>query len=283
MAPVVCCQYNFPLVAKKKSRAGQYQRSDLLIWQDHTFQMDLKEQEILGPNIDTHWYYVAKGRAIRSLLSDTKVEEVLDVGAGSGIFARQLLSAGMCRRAVCVDPGYAEERAELIDGRKISFVPSVSNAPQKLILMIDVLEHVADDVGLLRDYTCDMPEDGRVVIAVPAFQSLWSGHDVFLEHYRRYSIKTLERTIKSANLRIVDLRYFFGLLFPFMAIVRWSARAMSKRASMAPKSSLRKYPKLLNSALISVHDFERFTLFQFNRVAGLTLFCLAAPASRPGK
>src|SRR5688572_5239911 len=72
--------------------------------------MDLKEQDILGPDIGRHWYYVSKGRALRALLGRAKVPEVLDVGAGSGVFARQLLAAGVCDRAVCVDPNYVEER-----------------------------------------------------------------------------------------------------------------------------------------------------------------------------
>jgi 2-polyprenyl-3-methyl-5-hydroxy-6-metoxy-1,4-benzoquinol methylase len=48
--------------------------------------MDVKEEHILGKHITNHWYYISKGRALHQMLSGIRVEEVLDVGAGSGIF-----------------------------------------------------------------------------------------------------------------------------------------------------------------------------------------------------
>jgi hypothetical protein len=44
--------------------------------------------------------------------SAVRVPELLDVGAGSGIFARQLLDAGVADGAVCVDPHYPAELSE---------------------------------------------------------------------------------------------------------------------------------------------------------------------------
>ena len=52
-------------------------------------------------------------------------------------------------------------------------------------MIADVLEHVDDDLALLRQYAAKLGEGGRIVITVPAFSFLWSGHDVFLEHRRR--------------------------------------------------------------------------------------------------
>jgi 2-polyprenyl-3-methyl-5-hydroxy-6-metoxy-1,4-benzoquinol methylase len=135
--------------------------------------MDLKEEAILGDAIGSHWYYVAKGRALCAMLAPARVPEVLDIGAGSGVFSRQLLDAGLCARAVCVDPGYPEERTEDYRGHEIEFRRSVERVPQQLLLMMDVLEHVDDDAGLLRSYAGRMPGDGRVLITVPAFEWLW--------------------------------------------------------------------------------------------------------------
>src|SRR5262245_31943972 len=113
--------------------------------------MDLKEQDILGSHSATHWYYVSKGRVLRRLLGDVKADWVLDVGAGSGIFSRQLVDAGLCQRAVCIDPAYLEERVELHNGKEVEFIRAAPQSTQSLILMMDVLEHVDDDVGLLRE------------------------------------------------------------------------------------------------------------------------------------
>ncbi len=237
--------------------------------------MDLKEEAILGEAIGSHWYYLAKGRALRAMLGRVRVPEVLDIGAGSGVFSRQLLDAGICERAVCVDPGYNEVRFERYHGHEIEFTRSVGRVSQGLLLLMDVLEHVDDDVGLLRGYTERMPDDARVLITVPAFEFLWSGHDVFLEHRRRYTLAGLERTVRRAGLQVMRSRYFFGLLFPAIAVMRLRDRHRLHAGQIEARSALRICPAPLNRLLTLVHDLERATLFPFNRLAGLSVFCLA--------
>jgi Methyltransferase domain len=237
--------------------------------------MDLKEQHILGPDIETHWYYVSKGRALRSLLAGLKVPELLDVGAGSGVFARQFLDAGVCRRAVCVDPNYPEERIEREGEREIEFRRSVERVTQPLILMIDVLEHVEDDGALLRSYVERAPAGAHVLISVPAFQFLWSGHDVFLEHRRRYTGPEVEALVRRAGLDVVRSRYFFAILFPLIVLLRLYDRWRLHGGERAARSALTRQPPLANALLTWLHSLERISLLRFNRLAGLSVLCLA--------
>jgi 2-polyprenyl-3-methyl-5-hydroxy-6-metoxy-1,4-benzoquinol methylase len=246
--------------------------------------MDLKEEDILGEKIRGHWYYVSKGRAMRQFLGDMKVPEVLDVGAGSGLFSRQLIKEGLCNSAVCVDPHYAEEKTESYHGKQIHFVKSIENRPQKLILMMDVLEHVPDDVAFLKEYVESMEAGGHVFITVPAFQFMWSGHDVFLEHHRRYTIGMLEAVVKKASLTPVKSRYFFASLFPMMAAIRLIKKALLDRGALKAQSDLKLYPDWLNSTLITVHDIERRISFGFNTLFGLSVFCLCRKSETiPGR
>jgi SAM-dependent methyltransferase len=235
--------------------------------------MDVKEEDILGEDIATHWYYVSKGRAMRSFLGAIHAAGMLDVGAGSGIFSRQLLEAGVCRRATCVDPAYAEEREESCPGGTLSFVREVGEPDQSLVLMMDVLEHVDDDVALLREYSRNLPADGCVLITVPAFSFLWSGHDEFLEHRRRYTRGMVKRMVEAAGLEVVRSRYFYGLLFPAVAAMR----LYESRSGQAPQSALRRHSPGVNALLTVVHDVERVLLFPLNIFAGLSVFCLARP------
>lgn len=236
--------------------------------------MDLKEAEILENAIKDHWYYISKGRAMRKMLGDLKVPEVLDVGAGSGIFSRQLLDAGYCDTAVCLDTNYCTEKIEIHNGKKISFVKSIDSTSQGLILMMDVLEHVSNDLDLLKKYCKDLKSGDFVFITVPAFQFLWSNHDVFLEHYRRYTMKTIENVVVKAGMDPVKSSYFFGVLFPLVAIMRLVKKTLLGYGALKAKSDLKNCPPWLNYMLVKIHDFERYTIFGLNKFFGLSLFIL---------
>jgi hypothetical protein len=237
--------------------------------------MDLKEQEVLGAEIERHWYYVAKGRALRLLLDGVHVPELLDVGAGSGVFARQMLRCGVCRRAVCVDPNYANGFTGPRQSNSIVFRRSVDSITQSLILMIDVLEHVPDDLGLLRSYSDRAPSQALILVSVPAFQFLWSGHDAFLGHQRRYTLLEVENLVRRAGLQVVRGRYFFASLFPLIALLRLYHQRRLAAGRAQPATALRRHSPLVNRALTCIHVLESSTLFRINRLAGLSAFCLA--------
>ena len=236
--------------------------------------MDLKEQGAIGGDPMRHWYYVAKHRAIRSLIGRRHIDRVLDVGAGAGVFSRLLLADGAIGHATCVDPNYADDWVGQRRSDRIAFRKSVSEVDADLVLMIDVIEHVDDDVGLIADYARRARSGARFVISVPAFNFLWSGHDEFLEHRRRYTLEGLRSVVARAGLDVLDARYFFGMLFPAVAALRMADRAL-KGDGPATESALKAAPRWLNGALIAMHEVERAALFPVNRFAGVTAFCLA--------
>tara|TARA_B110000037_G_scaffold219315_2_gene284255 strand:- start:760 stop:1383 length:624 start_codon:yes stop_codon:yes gene_type:complete len=197
-----------------------------------------------------------------------------DIGAGSGIFSKQLLEEGLSERAVCVDPNYDEEREEFHEGKSIQFVKSIPKTTQPIILMMDVLEHVPDDLALLKEYVDTMDKGGHVFITVPAFQFMWSGHDVFLEHYRRYTIEMVESVVKKAGLTPVKSRYFFGSLFPAVFAIRLVKKLLLKGGAIEAKSETKLYPSLINKALTIIHDVERWFILGQNKYFGLSVFCL---------
>ena len=236
--------------------------------------MDLKEQEILSGQADNHWYYVSKGRALCSFIAGVDVPEILDVGAGSGVFARRMLVNGVSARAVCVDPNYSREWDEQCHGKPIQFRRALAEVTQRLILMIDVLEHVDDDLVLVSSYMNEAPSGTLLLISVPAFEFLWSGHDVFLEHKRRYTLPKVESLVRRTGLEVVRGRYFFASLFPLVALMRLHDR-WRLAAGRMPKSALTRHSVWVNDLLRRLHYLEQVTLFRINRVAGVSVFCLA--------
>ena len=236
--------------------------------------MDLKEEKAIGGEPSEHWYYIAKGRAIKAFLKDAHFDRILDVGAGSGVFSRMLVDDGVARRSICVDPNYDDVHLGAHHKGRLEYVRSVSEVDVDAVLMIDVIEHVDDDVALVREYAQKAAAGTQFLISVPAFNFLWSSHDEFLEHRRRYSLDALQDTVEKAGLAVTDIRYFFGALFPAVAAMRLAEKAL-RGDKDATASALKAAPGWLNKSLVAFHDIERATLFPFNKVAGVTAFCLA--------
>ncbi len=236
--------------------------------------MDLKEEKAIGGDPSAHWYYISKGRAIKALLGRRPIEKLLDVGAGSGVFSRMLVKEGRAAAAICVDPNYDNEFVGRRRTDNISYVRSIDAVDADAVLMIDVIEHVDDDAALVRDYAERAAPGARFLISVPAFQFLWSPHDEFLDHRRRYTLADLRQTVEAAGLAPLRMRYFFGLLFPAAAAMRLADRAMQKQGDPAA-SQLKPAPDWLNKSLVAIHDLERAALFPLNKFAGVTAFCLA--------
>jgi 2-polyprenyl-3-methyl-5-hydroxy-6-metoxy-1,4-benzoquinol methylase len=231
--------------------------------------MDLKEEDILGADIAQHWYYRSKAAALRHLVADVNPQRLLDVGAGSGFFSRHLLAETAAQSALCVDIGYASDRDDRVGTKPVLYRRDCTMTDCDLVLMMDVLEHVDDDRGLVHHYAAKVPAGAHFLVTVPAFRFLWSGHDVFLEHKRRYRLGEIENAMRDAGLQIAKGAYYFGLVFPLAAAVR-----LATRGATQPKSSLKKHGAVTNALLTAICAAE-LPLFPANRLAGLSAFVLA--------
>lgn len=233
--------------------------------------MDVKETAVLGDNINSHWYYGSKAQFVSDALRSIRFSTILDVGAGSGFFSRHLLRNTSARQAWCVDTAYPSDFDETESGKPLHFCRKVGSVHADLTLFMDVLEHVDDDVGMIEEYAAKVPADSHFLMTVPAFQFLWSGHDDFLEHKRRYTLPQLESVVRQAGLNVVHGSYCFGLVFPLAAAVRLLPK------SQEPGSQLKRHTWLVNTILSAACSIER-NVARFNRLGGLTAVCLARKA-----
>ena len=152
--------------------------------------MDLRETHTIGAQ--RHPWEVARFRFFDAVLARHGVKDraanVIDVGAGDAWFAAQFL-AGMPRGTAitCWDAGYdAEATRDKGDG--ITRTATKPNEIADVILLLDVLEHVEDDRGFLTSLVRENTRPGSLVlISVPAWSRLFSAHDVYLKHHRRYA------------------------------------------------------------------------------------------------
>lgn len=231
-------------------------------------EMDLKEIGRVDPS--EHWYYQSKAFCLTNEITRhaNQVANVLDVGAGSGFFSKHLIAEGLSESAVCIDPDYTNEQLGSRDG--LLFVKSASSdqgSTTDLVLMMDVLEHVDDDIGLLQAYRDLVPPGTLFLISVPAFQFMWSNHDVFLEHRRRYTRRELELIINAAGLKLLRARYIFGTFLP----IAYMARKFGQQRAVG--STLKQGNPIAGKGLAAVSRIEESCVT--NLIGGLTVLAAA--------
>ena len=207
-------------------------------------------------------------------LLDTSMPcKILDVGAGSGFFSRYILDHSSAQEAWCVDISYDKDTDADVAGKPIHFRRSVEGVGAGLVLIMDVLEHVDDDVELLKEYLKKVPRGSRFLISVPAFQFLWSGHDDFLNHKRRYTLHQLENVVKSSGLILNHGSYYFGMVLPIAVAIRMASK-WGRNGEGAPRSQLTRHHPFVNRTLAAI-CLSELPFIKLNRFAGLTVFCLA--------
>lgn len=235
--------------------------------------MDLKESEILQDSIFNHWYYISKFNSILSLVRKRKIRSILDIGAGSGYFSKMLLMHTDAEYAICIDTGYKKEYEEEFHGKKIIYKKGLTKTVNvDLVLMMDVIEHIADDSLFLKSWSGKISNNAIYIITVPAFQFLFSTHDVFLEHYRRYNLFNLRRLLVENGMKIENLFYFYSLLFIPVMIIRLIKKNIPPGESSL-KSDLTQVSKPISNLLVFVHKIEMLYM-KFNKFFGVTLVCL---------
>jgi 2-polyprenyl-3-methyl-5-hydroxy-6-metoxy-1,4-benzoquinol methylase len=138
---------------------------------------------------------------------------------------------------------------------------------------MDVIEHVEDDVDLVRKYANKVAPGTRFIATVPAFMWLWSGHDVFLEHFRRYTLRGIERVLQAGALTVEIGCYFYAAVLPLVAFSRVAERLKWHRHDGA-RSQMREFSPLPNAMLWATCRAE-LPIFRANRLAGLSIFVRA--------
>ncbi len=89
-----------------------------------------------------------------------------------------------------------------------------------LAVSLDVIEHLEDDLSALRELRRTVAPGGALLVTVPAYQWLWSGHDEINHHHRRYTRRTLQRVAEQAGWKQVRTTYFNSLLLPVAIVLR---------------------------------------------------------------
>jgi SAM-dependent methyltransferase len=174
---------------------------------------------------------------------------IVDIGGGNGFVAKALGEAGF--EVILVEPGVAGAQAarrrgieQVICGafHDVGFASGSLHAAG----LFDVLEHIEDDAGALREIHATLGRGGRIYLTVPAYPALYSAEDRVAGHFRRYTGRSLARAVAASGFRIEFSTYFFMPLPPaillFRTVPSWlgMARADNTAAQHEPTGLGRK-------------------------------------------
>jgi SAM-dependent methyltransferase len=226
---------------------------------------------------ERHWWFLGRRRIISTLLSRLGLgtdRRILDIGSGAGGMLEALLPYG---RVTSME-GDAESAEHIRQryGENVMvihrFFDGTEGLPETydLVTMFDVLEHIEDDATALANVYGLLPPGGILVLTVPAFPILWSGHDVLNRHFRRYRKGQLRRRVEQAGFRIQRLGFFnFMFFFPIL-LVRLAFRALHRT-----ESDFRVPSAGMNAFFLRIFAAERFIVTRGGFPFGVSLFCVA--------
>jgi SAM-dependent methyltransferase len=241
--------------------------------QDHLFdQMEDVQQQ--------HFWFRARAEILLWLLRGRLQDgdTVLDVGCGTG-WLLSLLPPNL--RLMGLDPSdhalsLAKKRLEAksplaLDLRSgiLPDKPAFDSECADWIFLTDVLEHVEDDQGALEALRALLKTDGQMIITVPAFDFLWSQHDVEHRHFRRYRRKGLGELLEASGFTIETLSYYNCRLFPMVLLVRWLKKLLGREGDDMALPSPR-----INSLLRGIFAGEKHRLQKGSYPFGVSLIAV---------
>ena len=222
-----------------------------------------------------HWWFVGRRAILSQILGGLHLPpnaRILEIGSGTGGNLQMLSLFGQVS-AMEMDATARSIAVKKTDGRfDVRHGSCPSNIPFSggkfdLICMFDVLEHIDEDEATLVALKSLLANDGRVLITVPAYRWLWSAHDTFLHHKRRYSQVEFRQKVSIAGLTLVRISYFNTILFPIAAFVRLKDRLFVN----AKPSGGRVPTAFINQLLMILFGSERFLLARMNLPFGVSL------------
>ncbi len=240
--------------------------------------MESKAFTVMADSADHHWWWEGRRRVLASLVSRLRLPpsaQILDVGTGTGSNLPMLARYGSIH-ACEIDEGArnvaAARRLGPVEYGSLPNELPFADRRFDLIALLDVIEHVDDDVAALRAVGGRLAPGGAVLITVPALPSMWSQLDQDSHHRRRYLRSDLRATLSQAGLRVEFISYFFTLLLP-AALIR---RALDRwRPGTYDSDMLRMPHPMINRLLGEVFALERFLVGRVPFPIGLSLLAIA--------
>nr|WP_314897193.1 class I SAM-dependent methyltransferase [uncultured Flavobacterium sp.] len=225
-----------------------------------------------------NWWFKSRRRYLLDLLRNVpKESKILDIGCSSGIFLKDLELLGfktahlfgidISETAIADCKANGISNAFVMDAQMITLTEQFD-----IIVASDCLEHLEDDGKAIRNWYSLLKTGGEMYVFVPAFQSLWSHHDVVNMHFRRYTNQELKAKLVNENLSISKSSYWNFTLFVPVYIFRKLSVFLSENKKEEGQIIGN---KTVNHILFKLLLLENSLLKYVNFPFGISTFCIA--------
>lgn len=214
-----------------------------------------------------YWWHVGRraiiGTILKKHLSMSSCQDknrplLLDLGCGTGGNADllknfgEVIGADSSPEAIKFAKNSGFSELVLVEEARLPF----KNNTFDCVALLDVLEHIKNDEDILRECLRVLKLNGSLILTVPAYQWLFSGHDEALNHKRRYLMKNLIRQLSKAGFHISFKSYGITFLFPLMVLYRIIERIFKREQ----KASYLILPAFINNSFILLLKSESLLL-----------------------
>ncbi len=215
-----------------------------------------------------HWWWEGRRELLKLFLTKTRPKKILDIGCGTGETLTFLKTIFPNADLFGIDYSSKAVKFSKDRGHKNIFKAGANKLPFKkntfdVILFLDVLEHIDDDFGAIKEAKRVLKSGGKIIITGPSLNFIWSDHDTNQGHKRRYSRKDLKKLCFDSDLNLKFLASFnFFLSFPII-IIRLLSRIKPLRSFANYSNSLNydiAYSNPMNSLLKYIFVKEVCTL-----------------------
>ena len=201
---------------------------------------------------------------------------ILEIGSGIGNISKYFLSDGANIFLSDIDEKYCDllknQFSAFPNLKGITKIDLASDHFDKdyphlfnkfdTVFALNVLEHIQDDRSALKNASKFLKKGGRLIILVPASQSLYCRFDKELGHYRRYTRHTLRKAIKESGFSIKNL-----FNFNLVGIAGWFIFGKLSKRKQIEQTEMRIFNGL-------VPFFKFFDFITFRKI-GLSLIIIA--------
>jgi hypothetical protein len=251
--------------------------------------MDISEFSRLDDkgNYNRHPWETSRKNVLFSLLKkfckEFPIERAVDIGSGDSYVIHTLLEKDFANEYFAIDTAYTPEVISQLkinnNNSKVNYLQSLNDYEDNfqtdkrtLFLCMDVLEHVEDEKTILDFLKPKLTNQNYYFFAVPAFQSIFSNHDVLLGHYRRYSLTQLNNLLIRNQFIIVDKGYYFTILLFLRKIDKLFKKDKAASIDNWAEGKLKTY---LMNAILTI-DFKISNSLNKTGITipGLSCYCL---------